>query len=486
MRTTFHNSVPPDFPSLGKVLVVDDDSDLSRLFTGVLHSRGIAARTANSVREACDWIAREPFDGVLLDIFLGEENGLDAMPSLIREQPNCKIMILTANSCVATAVEAMRRGATGFFTKDKGVDKIVDELTGLLNLRPTSIKTLGETVKENHGLLGVSPAIAQVVTAVDRMAAVDSTVLIRGESGTGKELVARGLHFGSPRGQMPFSAVNCGAIPENLLESELFGHRRGAFTDARADRKGIFELCAEGTLLLDEIGDMPLPLQVKLLRVLQDREIRPVGGNEAIKVNTRVIAATHRDLEAEAKAGRFRWDLYYRLSVLQVEIPPLRDRREDIPVLVAHFLDVFNQRFSRHVPFPRPEIMARLIAYDWPGNVRELQNTLERGVVLSQKNELALEDLFGHVRSQTVRADASEEAGEPPLFQEAKERFEREYLTQLLTHAHGNISVAARISGQCRPQLYRILSRLGLSPDDFKSSSSPASFRSPLPHRSHL
>ena len=482
MRSTFHNSTAPDSTPLGKVLVVDDDVDLSKLFIGVLQSRGIAARSASSVREACEWIAREPFDGVLLDIFLGDDNGLDAMHFLIREQPACKIMILTANSCVATAVEAMRRGATGFFTKDKGADQIVDELMGLLNLQPAARKTLGDTVKENHGLLGISPAIRQVVQAVDKMAAVDSTVLIRGESGTGKELVARGLHFGSPRGQMPFAALNCGAIPENLLESELFGHRRGAFTDAKADRKGIFELCAEGTLLLDEIGDMPLPLQVKLLRVLQDREIRPVGGNEAIKVATRVIAATHRDLEAEAKAGRFRWDLYYRLSVLQVEIPPLRERRGDIPVLVEHFLHFFNQRFSRQVQYPRPEIMARLTSYHWPGNVRELQNTLERGVVLSQNNELAIEDLFGHIRGQAARPEAALETAEPPIFQAAKEHFEREYLTQLLKYANGNISVAARISGQCRPQLYRILSRLGLSPDDFKGHTSPSSYHRHVPH----
>ncbi len=453
-----------------RVLIVDDDEDLSALFVRVMESRGIEARAAHTAKSACEWISREPFDGVLLDVSLGDDNGLNAMEFLIAEQPQCKIMVLTAHSSVATAVEAMRRGATGFFTKDKGCDKIVDELMQLLNLTTVSDKALSASSLGNHGMLGVSPAIRQVISSIDRMAAVDSTVLITGESGTGKELVARGLHSGSGRKEQPFAAVNCGAIPENLLESELFGHRRGSFTDAKFDRKGIFEMCADGTLLLDEIGDMPLPLQVKLLRVLQDREIRPVGGNEAIKVATRVIAATHRNLEEEARAGRFRWDLYYRLSVLHVDIPPLRGRRDDIPVLVEHFLKTFNERFDRKVQFPRPEIMARLQAYHWPGNVRELQNTLERGVVLSKDGELSIEDLFvGHGKTMPVRNEQVPDANATPMsYHGAKEGFERQYVTQLLRYSNGNVSEAARISGQCRPQLYRILNRLGMNPDEFK------------------
>ena len=464
-----------DFVPAAKVMVVDDDIQLNNLLVALLQSRGIAARAAYSAREACDFIAAERFDGVLLDVFLGDDNGLNAMDYLIGAQPNCKIMILTASNCVATAVNAMKRGATGFFTKDKGVDKIVDELMSLLNLRRTSELALGGNGLENHGLLGISPHIRNVVSAVDKMAAVDSTVLITGESGTGKEVVARGLHFSSPRSEGRFAAVNCGAIPENLLESELFGHRRGSFTDAKADRKGLFELCSEGTLFLDEIGDMPLSLQVKLLRVLQDREIRPVGGNDAIKVGTRVVAATHRNLEEEAKAGRFRWDLFYRLSVLQICIPPLRERREDVPVLVEHFLNLFNERFTKKVAYPRQEIMARLQAYQWPGNVRELQNSLERSVVLSQNHEMAIADLF--VSHGKAGHDYAEPMGDfaldPVSYQDAKENFERRYLISLLTKSHGNISVAARLSGQYRPQLYRIISRLGIRPEDFKPRIAP-------------
>jgi len=455
---------------LSRVLFVDDDVDLCHLFERVLEAKGFLVQVAHSASEALARVDQENFDGILLDVMLGDENGIEVMGALLSAQPTCKIMVLTANGCVDTAVEAMKQGATGFFTKDKGADKIVEEFMDLLNVRRTAATALGLGRGQTHGLYGQSPQIQNVIANIDRMAGVDSTVLITGESGTGKELVARGLHSSSPRSHQPFAAINCGAIPENLLESELFGHKRGSFTDAKADRKGIFELCSEGTLLLDEIGDMPLPLQVKLLRVLQDKEIRPVGSSESIKISTRVIAATHRNLDEEAAHGRFRSDLFYRLSVLRIDIPPLRRRREDIPVLVEHFIKVFNERFARRVQFPRPEIMARLQAYDWPGNVRELQNMIERGVVLAPGGELSLEDMFSHQSGVvSIAATSSPSASLAPLpYQDARETFNREYLVQLLRFARGNVSEAARISGQCRPQLYRLLHRLELNPDEFK------------------
>jgi DNA-binding NtrC family response regulator len=323
---------------------------------------------------------------------------------------------------------------------------------------------------QDLGLIGKSVPLMRVLSTIQRLKDVTSTVIIFGESGTGKELVARALHKTSPRGDGVFQAINCGAIPEKLLESELFGHVRGAFTDAKSDRKGIFEICAEGTLLLDEISEMPLPLQVKLLRVLQEREVIPVGSSRSIKVNTRVLASTNRDLDEEVKAGRFREDLFFRLSVLRVELPPLRDRCEDVPLLVEHFLKRFNERFNRSVMRPSDEEMARLMTYDWPGNVRELCNAVERGVVLSEDEKLHFEDILPPL----ARASSSQASGDgdadslvmtPDLslpLGEAKQRMEEAYIRKLLKATHGNISEAARISGLYRANIYRLMARYGI------------------------
>ncbi len=256
------------------------------------------------------------------------------------------------------------------------------------------------------GIIGASQSIQQVFDRIHQVKDVDSTVLINGESGTGKELVARAIHQSSTRAKERFEAVNCGAIAANLLESELFGHKRGAFTDAKADRKGLFEVCDGGTLFLDEIGEMPMNLQVKLLRVLQEREVMPVGSSSTIKVNTRVVAATNKNLADEVKAGNFRTDLYYRLNVLQILLPPLRERTEDIPLLVRFFLDRFNKRFTKSIQPPTKELESRLVSYAWPGNIRELQNAVERGVVLSEDNTLSLDVMLDRPLSETNNVDA--------------------------------------------------------------------------------
>jgi DNA-binding NtrC family response regulator len=306
-------------------------------------------------------------------------------------------------------------------------------------------------------------------------------VLILGESGTGKELVARAIHESSSRSDKPFMAINCGAIPEQLLESELFGHRRGSFTDAKSDRKGIFEVCSDGTLLLDEIGDMPLPLQTKLLRVLQERQITPIGATSPMPIRTRVIAATHRDIASEAKMRRFREDLYYRLSVVVVRLPPLRERRDDIPILTEHFLDEFNRRFDRQIRPPNASTMMQLISYDWPGNVRELQNAIERAVVLSSGDELQLDHTFSPTDSPTDNIDGAKKLTETSelsstlytlTLSEAKQQFERTYLRQLLQRSRGNISEAARISGRYRADIYRLMNRYNLACDLLKASRS--------------
>lgn len=309
--------------------------------------------------------------------------------------------------------------------------------------------------------------------------------MIQGESGTGKEVVARVIHECSGRSEERFEAINCAAIPENLLESELFGHVKGAFTDAKSDRKGIFEICSKGTLLLDEIGDMPLSLQSKLLRVLEEKEVVPLGASKPIQVSTRVIAATHRDLIEEIDAGNFREDLYFRLSIVPLQIPPLRRRKEDILILANAFVEEFNERFKKTIQLPKNDVAQRLIHYDWPGNIRELRNCIERAVVLSPDSELHLEDLFSHLY-QAGREKKVVAAQGTPLDQnlldskifelpltEAKQAFEKVYIEMLLEKTGGNISEVARICGRYRADIYRLFDKYGIDPNHFRKAESP-------------
>jgi DNA-binding NtrC family response regulator len=334
-------------------------------------------------------------------------------------------------------------------------------------------ETAAPVTTRSFGLIGRSDAIQRTLSMIERLRQVDSTVLILGESGTGKEVVARAIHASSGRAGERFDAINCGAIPETLLESELFGHAKGAFTDAKTEHKGIFELCSKGTLMLDEIGDMPMILQTKLLRVLQERSVVPVGSNTPIPVNTRLLAATHRDILADMKSSRFRDDLYYRLSVVVLHLPPLRERKEDIPLLVAHFLERLNQRFGRSVRAPTGSVLERLMAYDWPGNVRELQNAVERAVGLATGDTMRLDDLFPPpgraVRGVRIGLDTAvdREMISLPLTQ-AKQRFEKTYLRHLLQMSGGNVSETARISGRYRSDIYRLMHRHALEQEGFR------------------
>ena len=361
----------------------------------------------------------------------------------------------------------------------------------------------------DFGFTGKSRSIQLVRDSIERMKDVDSTVLILGESGTGKELVAQALHMRSTRVSHRFAAINCGAIPENLLESELFGYKKGAFTDAKSDRHGLFEVCSGGSLFLDEIADLPLNLQVKLLRVLQEREITPLGSSRSIKVDTRIIAATNRDIKQSIAARLFRHDLFFRLTILTIVLPPLRERREDIPLLIEEFIRRFNQRFGKAVAYPSHNVLMRLCAYNWPGNIRELQNTIERGVVLAEDSELQVGDLLGfdipftglstkHLPhrfevkdEEVIGGNLSRENGDQPMtfFAEsdlsggdalkhgvgsivpltlAKEAFEAEYLTLLLEATGGNISEAARLAGRYRADMYDLLAKHKISPLGFR------------------
>jgi len=452
-----------------RALIIDDDLDVCRLFQHELEQAGFQTEYAVSLPEALEALRTRPVELILLDLMLGEVHALEEMPTLLKVATSARVWVLTGHSSIEAAVGAMRAGAAGFFSKSKDTREIVNELSAAFFTDKGDDSNL-VLAGESFGLLGTSRKIQLVRQNIERMKDVDSTVLISGESGTGKELIARALHDVSPRRSETFAAINCAAIPENLLESELFGHRRGAFTDAKGDRKGYFEVCSKGTLLLDEIGEMPLSLQVKLLRVLQEREVHPVGSSQAVKVSTRVLASTNLRLDNEVREGRFREDLYYRLTVLRIDSPPLRERKEDIPLLVEHFVQKFTAQFSKNVRLPNQEVLSRVVAYDWPGNVRELQNAIERAVVLSTDEQLHLEDIFQAPFASTNERDRTRIADESILeeFNRAKEEFERGYLTRLLRATRGNISEAARLSGQHRPHIYRLLGKYGIDPIGFK------------------
>lgn len=458
----------------GRILVVDDDASVGLIYEAILSQAGFYVETVESLSGMLSRLSVVTFDIVLLDLNLGVERGLDGLPLILKDAPFTKVYILTADSSVQRAVDAMQRGASGYFEKGGEVGDLVNELESGMQL-----PVISDSTPFLHGLVGQSKALLDVVDKITQIKDVDSMILLLGESGTGKEVVARAIHNTSRRCHNHFGAINCGAIPEALLESELFGHAKGAFTDAKSSRKGIFEVCSNGTLLLDEIGDMPLSLQMKLLRVLQEHEITPVGTSQPIKVDTRIIAATHHDILVDAKAKRFREDLYYRLSIVIFHVPPLRQRLEDIPLLVEHFLGVFNLRFSREVSPPSHSLLKKMMSYDWPGNVRELQNALERSVVLSVDGKMDEANVFGHLSprgSGHSRPDCltGNALGLSPGLYElgltnAKHAFEKGYLEHLLTECNGQVQDVATKSGRYRADVYRLLSRHNIDHAQFRS-----------------
>lgn len=453
-----------------RILVVDDDQDIRILLKTNLEFEGFRVDVSETLDEMRVMLKQRSYDAILLDIFVGHENGLDTLPELAKKVPKTKVIIMTGHGSVDFAVKAMQQGAANFLVKSSDPKALSDELKATIYSQYGIAALSDEPMPANLGIIGKSPLLRHVLANIDQMKNVDSTVMITGESGTGKELVARALHRLSGRAEGPFRAINCGAIPENLLESELFGFKKSAFTDAKVDRKGVFEMSEGGSLLLDEIGDMPIGLQVKLLRVLQEKEVTPIGASNPVKVDVRVLAATNRALSDMVNDGTFRQDLFYRLSVLRIDVPSLRDRRQDIPLLVDSFISRFNKRFEKSVKPPSHGIMARLMAYDWPGNVRELQNVIERGVVLSRDGNLRWEDLFHHVENPVQSAGVPKSPPTDGLlpFDQAKEGFERDYLNRLLAEAKGNISEASRISGQYRTKIYRMLDRYHIESDSFK------------------
>lgn len=418
-----------------------------------------------------DLVGKQKIDAVFYFFEKGTESWEADFDRLIQSSNWTKFFLVLHTPQTEEVVHAMKRGTTSVFSVDTPTDQILAQIGC-----ETSQKSKMTKIQLGSGsiLVGQSESFRHIQNLIERLETVDSTVLITGESGTGKELIARAIHEKSPFKGGPFMALNCGAIPENLLESELFGHAKGSFTDAKQDHKGIFEACNGGTLLLDEVGDMPLALQVKLLRVLEERKITPVGSTTALPINVRVLASTNRDLEALVNEGTFRRDLYFRLAVVRMRLPSLRERREDIPILVNHYREYFGERFSRPTPPITYEVWSKLLAYQWPGNIRELKNVIERGVALSPDGYLRLEDVLPESKGESLSfpqfCPLNPINAEPAKYEEIKHCCEKSYLTRLLQLSEGNVSEVARLSGRHRTEIYRQIEKLGLDPRKFQKT----------------
>jgi DNA-binding NtrC family response regulator len=452
------------------ILIVDDEPAARYGMRRALESSYeiVEAASGDAARDAT---ARRTFDLILLDLIMPGEDGLAFLRSLRAAGDATPVLIASALDTARTAVEALSSGAADYIVKGFDIEELRTRVANLVRLGELSAENQRlrrELVTEGQfgRMLGASTSMRRVFEMAERVATTDATVLILGESGTGKDLLAQEIHARSPRAEKPFVAVNCAALPENLIESELFGYERGAFTGANQQRKGKFELASGGTLFLDEIGDMNQVTQAKVLRALESRKIERLGGSHSTEVDVRVISATHRDLASEIAAGRFREDLYYRLRVVTLELPPLRAHKDDLPLLAASFLAQLGARHNRRVTMT-PEVIERLRRYGWPGNVRELRNAIERALVLSKADEIGAEELPEEVRDNAPGIGAPRD-GEPDVFlgesdfREAKRKFEVTYLKRKLEEHHWNVSRAAAEIGLHRQSLQEKLRELGI------------------------
>ena len=448
-----------------KLLIVDDDRNLLELMRMRLESAHYEVTAAADEHEAKEAMQRAVFDLAVIDLQLVQQDGISLMEELRQVNPEMPVIILTAHGSIETAVEAMRRGAYTYLTKPFDARELLLHIERALeNGRLSSeVSRLKELLGERHGFENIvarSGVMQRVLETISHIAPTDSTVYIHGESGTGKELVARAIHLAGQRRDQPFVAVNCAALPETLLESELFGHEKGSFTGAIKSSRGLFVQAQGGTIFLDEIGDMPLSIQAKFLRVLQERQFHPVGADQPVEVDVRVIVATNKDLEEGVRQGTFRDDLYYRIHVIPLALPPLRELKDDISILVSHFIKKYAAQMGRKVKGLTPAAMQRLMVHDWPGNVRELENTIEYAVAMTREDVIS-EDLI--LPSKAV----SMEQTIKPL-KEAKNAFEKTYLSRLLEIAQGNVSSAANLAGKYRADFYILLKKHGINTGDFK------------------
>ncbi len=448
------------------LLVVDDDANMLRLLTIRLTAAGYRVTAVTSAEAALTELHVERPQLVLSDVRLPGRDGLALFDDIRAAHPSLPVILLTAHGTIPDAVQATERGVFTYLTKPFDGKALLDKISQALALSaPVTAAARGSPQAWQNQIISRSSRMAEVLAEARMVAQSDASVLIRGESGTGKELLAQAIHAVGARAARPFIAVNCGAIPEALLESELFGHVKGAFTDAKTNHPGLFQAADGGTLLLDEIGDMPPSLQVKLLRVLQERAVRPVGSSQTIPVDVRVISATHRDLDQAMAEGQFRADLYYRLNVVTLTLPPLSERREDIALLANHFLHKLATKYNKRLSGFAPEALKALTTAAWPGNVRQLYNVVEQVCALLTTPLVPLALVQRALRSPSVQV---------LTFAEARQRFERDYLVGLLKLTDGNVADAARLADRNRTEFYRLMQKHGLTPGHFKPDGLPS------------
>ena len=454
------SSTPPSRPAQHRILVVDDDADMLRLLSLRLKAAGhevVAVGSAEAALAQLD-IARPQL--VLSDVRLPGKDGLALFDEVHARHPSLPVILLTAHGTIPDAVQATARGVFTYLTKPYDGKELLEKVAEALALSAPAVHQAHDNQAWRADIVSRSARMTDVLSEAFMVAQSDASVLLLGDSGSGKELLAQAIHRASPRASKPFVAVNCGAIPEALLESELFGHVKGAFTDAVSNHKGLFQAADGGTLLLDEIGDMPPALQVKLLRVLQERAVRPVGSSQSIQINVRIISATHRNLEAAMAAGQFREDLYYRLNVVTLLLPTLAERREDIALLANHFLDKLAHKYDKRLSGFAPEALKALTTAAWPGNVRQLYNVVEQVCALSTTPLVPLSLVQRALRIPSAQVLS---------FAEARQRFEREYLVGLIKMTDGNVADAARLAQRNRTEFYRLLQKHALTPGQFKA-----------------
>ena len=456
-----------------QILIADDDEVSCQLFAETLEGEGYRVKQVFSGDQALSSLAEYTFELLIIDVRMPGTSGLEVTRIVHEKYPCLPIIVMTAFGSIETAVEAIHEGAFDFISKPMHLAELKNTVSKALaqrSLQRRAGKSAGESDEPSQQLskiIGKTPAMLEVYKTVARVAPTKSTVLILGESGTGKEMIARAIHEHSPRANRPFVAVDCGALTETILESELFGHVRGAFTGAMADKKGVFEEAQGGTCFLDEIGGISPNLQARLLRVLQEHEIRRVGGKDWLPIDVRVVAATNYNLTDAVKSGQFRQDLYFRLNVVAIELPPLRQRKEDIPLLAQHFLKHYSEDNGKTISTISDKAMDLLCSYSWPGNIRELENAIEQAVALSYQPVLTPEDLPRDVRDQaalTFRSEASRDGqfmlADTPSLEEVKKR----YVLHVLERTQGNVSATARILNVDRRSLYRMLARYKIEP----------------------
>ncbi len=444
-----------------RILLVDDDADLLRLLSLRLTAVGFEVEAVDGGSSALSKLPVFCPHVVITDLRMDGMDGLALFDAVHKQHPTMPVIILTAHGTIHDAVDATKRGVFGFLTKPVDSKDLIVQVNEALKLSGDQGPVIDEADVWRGQIVTQSPLMEDLLSQAKRIAQTDASVLIQGDSGTGKELLARAIHDAGIRRDKPFVAVNCNAIPESLLESELFGHRKGSFTGATADHKGLFLAADRGTLFLDEIGDMPKMFQVKLLRALQERKIRAVGATQDVAVNVRILAATHVDLFQAMERSDFREDLFYRLNVVNLTLPPLAKRPEDIPLLAMHFLKRLQEQYGQRVKGFSPEAMELLVNYEWPGNVRQLHNVVEQSVALSTTPLIPITLIQNALR---------EEGASLPSLREARDEFERDYLIRLLKMTSGNVSQAAKLAKRNRTEFYRLLNRHHLDSSHFKTS----------------